>query len=46
MECVHAPGERSAAAEFRRWNSWKMYWANKWTIPQRVATKVERLVRR
>ena len=46
LECVHSGGERSREGEFRRWRSWKMYWSNRWTLPQRLGIKLARTARR
>lgn len=31
--------------EIKRWRSFSTYWSNKWTIPQRVATKITRILK-
>jgi hypothetical protein len=46
LECYHLPGERTPEAEFRRWNSWKTHWTNRWTVPQRITTRLARMTRR
>jgi hypothetical protein len=44
-ECIHAPGKRSRETELQRWRSLKMYWSNRWTLPQRLQSKLKRLSR-
>jgi hypothetical protein len=39
LECIRANPGSSRAAELKRWNSDGMAWANRWTIPQRLANK-------
>lgn len=43
LECIRANPGSSPAAERSRWNSLQMRWANRWTIPQRLANKLARL---
>ena len=46
LRCIHASQreEGSVAKEVARWRSTKMYWDNRWTLPQRVVNKVEKII--
>lgn len=46
LRCIHAAQreEGSVAKEVARWRSTKMYWNNRWTMPQRVVSKLGRIV--
>ena len=39
-------GRGSAAEEVERWRSFETYWANGWTIPQRLVNRLNRLLKR
>jgi hypothetical protein len=34
----------SKAAEFKRWRSLKLNWDNKWTVPQRIISKIKKVL--
>ena len=34
----------SREVELTRWLSWKLFWSNKWTIPQRVMNKIQKMI--
>ena len=38
--------ELDKEAELKRWSSWKLYWSNEWTLPQRVLNAAKKLLRR
>jgi hypothetical protein len=46
LACVGQPAERSPEAEFQRWDSWKMRWSNRWTVSQRITSKLKRMIER
>ena len=44
LSCIRSSaGKGSAAEEIKRWKSPQMYWANQWSIPQRVGNRVGRM---
>ncbi len=47
LDCIRSgQGKGSPAEEVQRWRSWKTYWSNEWTLPQRVKIKLRRLLSR
>jgi len=43
LDCIRSAPRGSRAAELKRWSSFRMYWTNRWTAPQRVANKIAKL---
>lgn len=45
LSCMRArSADDSAQTEIARWRSLKMYWSNRWTVPQRIRIKLDRLM--
>ncbi|MES2891405.1 MAG: exostosin family protein [Bacteroidota bacterium] len=43
IKLIKTSGVGTNEAELQRWNSLKFRWSNKWTLPQRVTAKMEKL---
>jgi hypothetical protein len=43
LDCIRSAPTGSRSEEFKRWSSFKMHWANRWTSLQRLGNKLVRL---